>query len=90
MTFGIRTWDATGALVWDSLTVGSGVVADVRSVDADASATFTYPAFAGHTFSVIVITGFGDVGITVDNALGYPRVNVPAYFAPRKLLMVAR
>lgn len=90
MNFGIRTWDSAGNLVWDSTTAGSGIVADVRSVDADDPATFTYPDFAGFTFSVIVITGFGDVGITVDTALGYPRVNVPAYFAPRKLLMVAR
>ena len=90
MTFGLRTWDASGNLVFDSLTAGSGIVADVRLVDAGVSATFTYPDFAEHTISVIVLSGFGELGITVDTALGYPRVIVPVYDEPRKLLITAR
>lgn len=88
MTFGLAVRDATGALVWDSRTAPTGVVGDVRLVPANQSAVFTYPAFAGRVTHALNLFTDGDVGITVDTALGYPRVTVPSYPGERKVLVL--
>jgi hypothetical protein len=87
MTYGVQTFNSSGALIWDSNTAGSGVIADVKTVAGDVSATFTYPDFTGRSCGVIVLDGFGDNGVSSDTALGYPRVTVPSYPNPRTILV---
>lgn len=88
MTYGIQTFDAAGTLLWDSSTAAAGVVADVQNVAGGASATFTYPDFAGRSAAALVLLGFGNTGVTADTALGYPRVTVPNYPDPRTVLVL--
>ena len=92
MTFGLKVYDASAALIYDSTVAVGGVVVDVQSFGVGASGTLTYPAFSG--YSAIVITR--DVGTTgqmnsavVDYGLGYPRVTVSAVGYSRTFIVVA-
>lgn len=88
MSFGVRAFDATGRVIWDSSAAAAGVVADVRVVAAGDALTTTYPDFAGRPCAALVLYGFGDTGVTVDTLLGYPRVVIPSYPDPRRVLVL--
>lgn len=87
MTFGVQVFNASSQLIWDSRTAGSGVVATVIALASGASGTYTFPDFAGRTAGVVSIAYFGTVVPTVDYALGYPRVTIPADSQPRQILV---
>jgi hypothetical protein len=90
MTYGAQVFNAAGGLIWDSTTAGSGVVADVLDLAPGGPYTFTYPSFAGRTVNTVSLEYLGATLPTMDTALGYPRVTVPADFlSPRMILVVA-
>lgn len=80
MSFGVQVNNAAGSLVWDSTTaIGGGVVADYQEIAAGASYSKSFPEFAGRTPIVIPIADSADApSISVDTALGYPRITVTA------------
>lgn len=82
----MQLFNASGGLMWDSRTVGGGVVADVLHVASGATPVRTYPDFAGNTCRVFAMDLGGFEGSVVDTALGYPRVTVAAGL-PRTLLV---
>lgn len=88
MTFGVQALDTSGNVLWDSRTVGSGVVADVISLAPGASLTRDYPAFPGRQSDALVLNGFGNLGIYTDSALGHPRVNVPSHPEFRRVMVL--
>lgn len=87
MTYGIQVFSASGALVWDSSAVGSGVVVDVFAVAAFASDTKTYPDFPGRTAGAVVLSHLGSTVPAVDYSLGHPRVTVPTDSEDRTILV---
>lgn len=87
MTFGIQSFDASGAPLWDSTTAGGGVVADLFDVGSGETPVKAYPAHAGRTCRVFCPAYFSPEGSAVDSALGYPRVTVAAGL-PRQLMVV--
>jgi len=99
MAYGMRVWNASGSLVWDTTTAADGCVIDLRTVPANTSATYTYPAMAGRTVAVrtianqsFFVTGTndpGDGGITTDTTLGYPRVIVASAGYARTFMVIA-
>lgn len=83
MSYGLRTWDASGNLLFDSTAAVGGVVIDVQSLASGASGTFTYPALAGRAVKTQMLVGnwqinakpaAPDFGVSSDTSLGYPRV----------------
>ena len=88
MTYGVQIFSASGALTWDSSTAGGGVVADVRTVAAGATAVWTYPAFAGRVGRVFSAFYLGLDPSVVDHDLGYPRVTVSISIYTRTLMVV--
>lgn len=77
----LTLYDENGNYVWDTDTVAGGVIADIRTYDASASASLTYPTFAGRSVVVVNLLTWAeedDIGVTTDTALGYPRVTVSA------------
>lgn len=76
MAFGVQVFDAFGSLTWDSSTAPGGVVADSREIPSGWSGSFTYPDFAGFAAQLVNVADTRPPSITVDTALGYPRVNV--------------
>ena len=79
MTTGLRVWDAAGTLTFDSNAPSIGICMGVYTYAANASATLTFPELAGRSMIVRYVLGGRVQGFTtVDYALGYPRINVPA------------
>lgn len=79
--------NAANQVTWDSRTVLGGVLADVRTFAAGATAVITYPAFPGRSARVIPLRVWAEAGapgVTVDTALGYPRVSVAAGSTERR------
>ena len=76
MTFAVQTFDASGALLWDSSTVVGSIPADVRLFAAGAGGTtLSYPQFAG--FSAFILDGSqASDFLTLDMSAGYPVVHV--------------
>lgn len=88
MTFAVQTFDATGALMWDSTTAGGGVAADYQQFAAGfGGATLSYPQWAG--FSAFLMDGYGNgygqSYTSLSTSSGYPVVTVssgsPAAFS---------
>lgn len=79
MTAVVKVWDVTGTLTFDSTAPSIGICMGVYTYAANASATLTFPELAGRTMIVRYVLGGRVQGsTTVDYALGYPRINVPA------------
>jgi hypothetical protein len=80
MAFGVQVLDAAGTIVFDSNTAFAGVPADFFTVSQlAAGVNKTYPEFAGRTMRIVTLDISGSAGIyTIDYALGYPRLIVPA------------
>jgi hypothetical protein len=90
LTYGVQGSDASGNIFWDSSNAKGGVVADSREIASGASAEFTYPAYAGHTPYLVQVLDLNPQTITVDTALGYPRVTVTAGALLRRFLLAVR
>lgn len=88
MSFGAQVFNSSGALIWDSSTVGAGVVADVLVVAAGASGTYEYPDFAGRSVGAVAVAYLGTEVPTTDTALGWPRVTIPSDVSDRTILVV--
>lgn len=70
---GIKLWNTSGALVFDSTTVIGGICLGFFTV-ASGGSTYTFPSIAGAT-GVALTAGSGNNGVlyTSDNSLGYLR-----------------
>lgn len=76
---GIQVFDATGAVVFDSLTSLGGVIAGTYVYQPGGTDTLLFPSFAGRTARINMITsGRGGPVPAIDYGLGYPRVTVSA------------
>jgi hypothetical protein len=62
--------------IFNSDDVEAGLCIGVHNYAAFATDTLTYPSLAGATVMAFSAQGYGGWGVTVDYALGYPRVNV--------------
>lgn len=82
MSYGLRVWGPDGALWFDSTTAIAGVCIGIYTYASGANDTRTYPELAGRTLRIRTIGGSSKVafpsGLSVDYALGYPRLNVAA------------
>lgn len=88
---GLEIRDAGGVVVWNSLDYAGGVVADVRTYAAGATATLTYPDHAGRNVMIVPLVygaSAGGLGVSSDTALGYPRVTVAAAASQRRFAVV--
>ena len=79
--------------VWNSDTVSGGVIATIKAYAPTGTDTLTFPAFAGRSAQIVnlltsVTAGKGNQNVTLDFALGYPRVTVSASSASRKFALV--
>lgn len=84
-------YDTSSNEIWNSDNVSGGVVATVRSYAAADTDVLTFPAFAGRTATLINLLQWpapGDPGVTLDTALGYPRVTVAAASNMRRIALV--
>lgn len=78
MTWRLRTRDASGLVTFDSTQAQVGCLVEVLVVPAGPAATRTYPAFAGRNAAAVQLSGSIVSLASVDTALGYPRVVLPA------------
>lgn len=85
-TYGLQIFDGSGTLIFDSTTAAGGVVVDLKKFVASDSGTFTYPLFAGRAASLVGAPSDGS--ITMDTALGYPRVIVTTSAFPSRVLQL--
>lgn len=81
MSYGLRIHDAGGGVTFDSSQAAGGqIVALVNN--AGTGSTHTFPDFPGLSAFVVDVAslegGVAVSGYTVDYALGYPRVILPA------------
>ena len=79
--------NAANQVTWDSRNVAGGLLADVRTFAAAVTAVLTYPAFPGRSVRIIPLRVWaeaGTLGVTVDTALGYPRVTIAAGSTERR------
>lgn len=76
MAYGLKIWDASSSVIFDSSTQLGGWVAGVV-VGTTSSFSVSYPDFAGRAGFTVVSGPGGDV--TWDYTLGYPRVTIPGY-----------
>jgi hypothetical protein len=86
-------YDNSGGEVWNSDTVSGGVIATIKSYASTSTDTLTFPAFAGRSAQIVnlltyVTAGKGSQNVTLDFALGYPRVTVATSSAARKFALV--
>lgn len=90
MASGMRVYNASGALVWDSTTVLGGIFMDVRDFGPSETATLTYADYAGSNVAVAPLTPGGRSGFnaTADTSLGYPRVQVGTSTASRRIAVM--
>jgi hypothetical protein len=87
MTTALQLFNDEGTLHWDSRNVAGGVIADVREYAATATATLTYPVFAGRSVEIVPLllrVQAGTMGVVADTTLGYPRVQVSAASTTRR------
>lgn len=87
MSFGVQIWNSAGVSVYDSSAAVGGVIADVKTYAAGATATLTYPAYPGRSVEIIPLISGNDTAnynVTTDTTLGYPRVTVASSGAIRK------
>lgn len=87
MTFGVAVYNSSGSLVWDTLSATGGVIADSKNVASGFSGTYTYPGYAGRTPFLILASDTVPASITVDTALGYPRINISSVSVARKFVL---
>lgn len=90
MTWGLRLWDGSGALTFDSDLVTGAAVVDVLNYAGGDTDTLTYPEHAGRSVMVVPINAefFIDFGVTSDTSLGYPRVTVATGGGQRFFIVV--
>lgn len=75
----IRLWDSAGNVTFDVDTIAqSGVCLGTYEVAANTAFSQSFPGYTGSTVRAFNPTGDYQWNATVDTALGYPRVTVPA------------
>jgi hypothetical protein len=89
VSYGLKVYDAAGALIWDSTAVVGGIIADCREFASGESGVFTYPAYAGRAAFLLRDYDTIPASITVDTTLGYPRVTVAAEAVSWRRFMLA-
>ena len=91
MSVGMQVFRSDGVLAWDSNQMSGGIVADVISISAASTGTYTFPSFPGRQVRVVTLANREeavDEGVTYDTALGYPRVTVAASGSGTRRFMV--
>lgn len=83
MTTGLQVFNGSGVCTFDSNNAAGGVCLGFYTVPATTGVTWTFPAFAGATGGIALLSGggYGDLTYTVDVALGYPRFIFPVLSA---------
>ena len=77
MPAGLQIYGPSGELRFDSTTAKGGVFIDPMVFAPGSSGVLTFPDFVGATpILVDQSRSLEDVGVVVDNSLGYPRVTV--------------
>jgi hypothetical protein len=81
--------NSAGTITFDSRLATEACVLDVLTVAAGATGTYTYPLFPGR--SAVTLLAYTQVGwgVTVDTALGYPRVTVSTLPFDRTIVVFA-
>lgn len=93
MSYGMQVYAADGVtLIFDSRVVQGGVLAEVPVITSAVPTVRTYPAFAGRIVFAMDLWGVADTQVSVDYALGYPRVTFPGVSPslPRAYLVFAK
>jgi len=89
MAYGLRVWDASGNLVFDTTTAKGGVV--VGYFTYSTGTTLSYSGFAGRTMQVLPASGVefdsNDIGVTISTASGYPVVTVATRTNARSFIL---
>lgn len=76
MAYGIQTFDASGALMWDSSTAVGGLVGDYVKVAAGtAGYTINYPQWAGLA-ALLVDCGGSHENVSLNASGSYPVVTI--------------
>lgn len=91
MTHGLQLFDQSGNITFDSRSVVGGVVVDILTYAGATTAVRNYPAFAGRTMQIIMVTPWfngGDPGVAIDTSPGYPRLLVSTTNASRRFMLV--
>lgn len=89
MSYGVRIRTTAGETIFESTVAQGGVVIDLFI--ATAGEVRTYPAFAGMTVFAASSGGSAwSTDITVDYALGYPRVTMPASYGGFSVAVFAK
>lgn len=91
-TYGLQTFDDAGGVVLDTRYVAGGVIAHVGVYAATATATLTFPYFAGRQVMIVPDWGWffeAAASVSVDTTLGYPRLTVIASVGIRRFFVVA-
>ena len=79
--------NTAGAIVYDNRVTAVGCLAASPVVPANTAQVFSYPAFVGRSAIVMTTVGNRTTGVTVDYALGYPRVTFAAFSLVRNALI---
>lgn len=66
--------NSAGTVVFDSRTAMAGVCVGLLEIPANTAQTYTYPGYPGATAKVAGAAGVRAWGLTIDYALGYPRL----------------
>jgi hypothetical protein len=84
VTYGLKVWDQTGQLTFDSTQAQAGCLVEVLQVYFSSLVVRNYPDFAGHTVSVVNLVGESNMTayITIDYAQGFPRVTFQSVYSP--------
>ena len=94
MDYGLRVWDGTGQLTFDSTDQGGGVVAGYYTFAAGASGFLSFPLFTGAGVDTIPVASSSgglssaDDGVATSVASGYPTVLVSSRGFPRAFLVI--
>lgn len=84
--------NSSGGVVFHSDNASFGCVADVLSIGAGTTPTFTYPSFPGRT--LFALDGNNYVGsmsaYSIDYSLSYPRIIFSSVGYDRQVLMFVR
>lgn len=78
MTYGLKLWDASGNVTFDSTLAAGGVPIALHTVASGASPVYSWPSLAGRTIKGLTFAGNYASQFTIDYALGYPRISYAA------------
>lgn len=91
MSYGLQTFNAAGAVTFDStLAVGFLPIGLYEVALGAPGFVKTWPGYPGRTVFIVDSDGFGysHEGVTVDSALGYPRITVASSTISQRIFLV--